>query len=73
MLVTSDPANPNAFNAYRELARFAQQKENLSAAARRGLKYYFENSENKKTVFCPFFIISFKPEKTSDKRRSSVP
>ena len=50
MLVTSDPANPNAFNAYRELARFAQQKENLSAAARRVSKYYFENSENKKTA-----------------------
>ena len=44
MLVTSDPANPNAFNAYRELARFAQQKENLSAAARRVLEYFFKNS-----------------------------
>ena len=29
-----DPCNPNGYNAYRELSRFALQKENLTAAAR---------------------------------------
>lgn len=34
MIVTVDPHNANGFNAYRELSRFALQKENLTAAAR---------------------------------------
>ena len=59
MLVTSDPANPNAFNAYRELARFAQQKENLSAAARRVLEYFFKNSRKWKDYH--FLKRRFKP------------